>query len=40
MAFPRKYPPDLIDTVVQRVADARAIRAYGAITTVARLGQY
>ncbi|MEU4642674.1 tetratricopeptide repeat protein [Micromonospora sp. NPDC023814] len=36
MAFPRRYPPDLIDTVVQRVADARAIRAYGAITTVAR----
>ncbi|MEU5945930.1 hypothetical protein ABZ793_10255 [Micromonospora sp. NPDC047465] len=36
MAFPRRYPPDLIDTVVQRVTDARAIRAYGAITTVAR----
>ncbi len=36
MAFPSRYPPDLIDAVVQRVADARAIKAYGAVTTVAR----
>lgn len=36
MAFPSRYPPDVIDAVVQRVADARAVRAYGAVTTVAR----
>ncbi|WP_422750619.1 hypothetical protein [Micromonospora sp. WMMD1219] len=36
MAFPRRYPPDLVDAVVQRVADARTIKAYGAVTTVAR----
>lgn len=36
MAFPSRYPPDLIDAVVQRVADARRVRAYGAVTTVAR----
>ncbi|MFJ8577931.1 hypothetical protein [Micromonospora sp. NPDC093277] len=36
MAFPSRYPPDLIDAVVQRVADARTVRAYGAVTTVAR----
>ncbi len=36
MAFPSRYPPDLIDAVVQRVADARAVKAYGAVTTVAR----
>ncbi|MFI2650494.1 hypothetical protein, partial [Micromonospora fulviviridis] len=36
MAFPRRYPPELIDAAVQRVADTRAVRAYGAVTTVAR----
>ncbi|MCI4063453.1 hypothetical protein MRQ36_13040 [Micromonospora sp. R77] len=36
MAFPRRYPPDLVDAVVQRVADARTVKAYGAVTTVAR----
>ncbi|MBC8991529.1 tetratricopeptide repeat protein [Micromonospora chalcea] len=36
MAFPSRYPPDLIDAVVQRVADVRAVKAYGAVTTVAR----
>ncbi|MFD2763377.1 CDC27 family protein [Micromonospora eburnea] len=36
MAVPSRYPPDLIDAVVQRVADARAVKAYGAVTTVAR----
>ncbi len=36
MAFPRRYPPDLVDAVVQRVTDARTIKAYGAVTTVAR----
>ncbi|MEV0810928.1 hypothetical protein [Micromonospora sp. NPDC050200] len=36
MAFPRRYPPDLIDAVVQRVVDARTVKAYGAVTTVAR----
>ncbi|WP_374538016.1 hypothetical protein [Micromonospora aurantiaca (nom. illeg.)] len=36
MAFPSRYPPDLIDAVVQRVADARRVRAYGAVTSVAR----
>ncbi|SCL43063.1 hypothetical protein GA0070615_6223 [Micromonospora aurantiaca] len=36
MAFPSRYPPDLIDAVVQRVTDARRVRAYGAVTTVAR----
>ncbi len=36
MASPRRYTPDLIDAVVQRVADARTVKAYGAVTTVAR----
>ncbi|MFJ8582792.1 hypothetical protein [Micromonospora sp. NPDC093277] len=36
MAFPRRYPPDLINAVVQRVADARTARAYGAVTSVAQ----
>ncbi|MCW3841659.1 CDC27 family protein [Micromonospora yasonensis] len=36
MPFPSKYPPDLIDAVVQRVAEARQVRAYGAVTSVAR----
>ncbi|MFJ8582358.1 hypothetical protein [Micromonospora sp. NPDC093277] len=36
MAFPSRYPSDLIDAVVQRVADARAVKAYGAVTSVAR----
>ena len=36
MAFPSRYPPDLIDAVVQRVTDARRVKAYGAVTTVAR----
>jgi hypothetical protein len=36
MPFPSRYPPDLIDAVVQRVTDARVVKAYGAVTTVAR----
>ncbi|MGC4856664.1 hypothetical protein ACLQ24_25655 [Micromonospora sp. DT4] len=36
MAFPRKYPAELIDAAVQRVADTRAVKAYGAVTAVAR----
>lgn len=36
MALPTRYPPDLIDTVVKRVTDARTIKAYSAATTVAR----
>ncbi|MFD6639926.1 hypothetical protein ACFWDN_29390 [Micromonospora chalcea] len=36
MAFPRRYPPDLVDAVVQRVAAARTVKAYGAVTAVAR----
>lgn len=36
MAFPSRYPPELINAVVQRVVDTRAIKAYGAVTTVAR----
>jgi len=36
MTFPSRYPPELINAVVQRVADARAVKAYGAVTTVAR----
>ncbi|MEU5942695.1 CDC27 family protein [Micromonospora sp. NPDC047548] len=36
MPFPRRYPPDLVDAVVQRVADARTVKAYGAVTAVAR----
>ncbi|MFJ8582068.1 hypothetical protein [Micromonospora sp. NPDC093277] len=36
MAFPSRYPPELIDAVVQRVADARTVKAYGAVTSVAR----
>lgn len=33
-ASPSRYPPDLIDAVVQRVTDARAVKAYGAPTTL------
>ncbi|MEU5826178.1 hypothetical protein [Micromonospora tulbaghiae] len=36
MAFARRYPTDLVDAVVQRVADARTVKAYGAVTSVAR----
>ncbi|SCG60436.1 hypothetical protein [Micromonospora humi] len=36
MAFPRTYPPEFIDAAVRRVADTRSVKAYGAVTTVAR----